>query len=499
MAARAAGPVDVGNRSQLFIDRALVQSAENVAFNLHPAKKHAKGPWLKGSEGGPAGPMVLYDDQEKCFKSWSPTAYNTSKDGLRWEPSQANDESWRYIVRVNVIKDPQDLDPARRYKLITFGPNRELPAGLSDSDKITNPDGSQSMLWECKGYNTCVSPDGRKLTHLSQKPLLYFEDGRPMFERISGYYDRQRTLFVAFPKTERLKIKTKSSKVTGQRYAFSMITSQDFQNWSEPQLMLKPDERDDAGAMARLDEVRPLLMGPTDPAWVKSQIYATGGVYQQESCVLLFFWILTHNEKKADGPSEVQFAVSRELQHWERPFRQPVIPRGKVGKSYADSAWDSCWFNNVGPGIEVDDEVWVYYSAANTPHAHPATFGGGGASRSDRGKIYFSGIGLATWKRDRFVSVDATPTGGTLTTVPVVFQGSRLELNAATRPGGEVVVELVDKAGKLLRHSKPFSGDALRHRVQWESPLDLARLAGTQISLQFRMKSAELYAFAFRE
>jgi hypothetical protein len=97
------------------------------------------------------------------------------------------------------------------------------------------------------------------------------------------------------------------------------------------------------------------------------------------------------------------------------------------------------------------------------------------------------------------VSADGPAEGGTLTTVPVVFTGDRLELNAATRPGGSVRVELLDARGNVLAASQPFTGDALRHRVAWDKPVRLAGLAGKPVALRFRLRSAELYSFAFRE
>jgi len=120
-------------------------------------------------------------------------------------------------------------------------------------------------------------------------------------------------------------------------------------------------------------------------------------------------------------------------------------------------------------------------------------------ARKHIGTQYRSGTGIAVWKRDRFVSVDASAAGGVLTTVPITFSGSRLELNAATKPGGEIVVEILDKNGRLLGNSKPFRGDDLRHCVQWQSPLNLASLAGSPITLRFQIKNAALDAFAFRK
>ena len=46
----AQNPFDVGSRAQLFVDRVLVRSAENVSFTLHPATKYPKNPLVKADQ-----------------------------------------------------------------------------------------------------------------------------------------------------------------------------------------------------------------------------------------------------------------------------------------------------------------------------------------------------------------------------------------------------------------------------------------------------------------
>ena len=225
-----------------------------------------------------------------------------------------------------------------------------------------------------------------------------------------------------------------------------------------------------------------------------------------ESCVLVTLRLYTRHNRIDGGFSEIQMAVSRDLKRWERPFREPFIPRGRIGDGPETSDWDTCWFNNEGPGVEVGDEVRVYYTARNTPHNHPVGFSRGSFSREaiaearkHVGTKYTSGMGIVAWQRDRFVAVTAPAAGGSLTTPSMTFAGDRLELNARTKPGGQVVVMLLDASGKPLAQSRPFVGDDLRRRVQWMTPLDLAALQGKPIALRFQMKDAELFAFAFRE
>jgi hypothetical protein len=160
--------VDVGSRAQVFIDKVLVGSAESVTFTLQPAKTrdNPAGPWLyyQNQRGGPAGPMVLYDQEEKLFKSWSPgdANYNTSPNGITWSTPEKSNDTWRYIVRVSVIKDLNDPDPARRYKLLTFGPSRPFPPGMKDADPVTNPDGAKTLFWHLLGYNWVGNAYSRK-------------------------------------------------------------------------------------------------------------------------------------------------------------------------------------------------------------------------------------------------------------------------------------------------------------------------------------------------
>lgn len=494
------GPFDVGNRSQVFVDRVLVARAEGVSFNLVPAKKHPEGRWLDHDKSRipPAGPMVIYDEAEKRFKIWSAASYNTSVDGLNWSAKEPNPESWDAIRRVTVIKDTTDTNPARRYKLFTFGPGPDASAkhpGVRLASLV------ETTLWHLLGYHTFVSPDGRALTHLSREPILVDPAiKRSPGDMISGCHDPRLGLYAAFVKTS-----SPATKFTRRR-SFAVLTSRDFVTWSQPDLVFVADEKDDAGALARINEVRPLLLTPTDPKLLATHVYGVGGPIQLESCTLALLRLFTVHGKTGDGPGEIQMAVSRDLRHWERPFRQPIIPRGKVGASCEDSDWDTCWFNNEGPGIHVGDEVWVYYSARNTPHDHPVGFATSSFSketvaeaRKHIGTKYRSGIGIATWKRDRFVSVDAAERPGTLTTVPLTFTGNRLELNAATRSGGAITVEILSLDGKPLARSRSCSGDSLRHVVEWPSLTNVASWSNKPVVLRFHIHRASLYAFAFRK
>lgn len=479
-----ASPFDISDRSQLFVDQVVVRDTRNIAFTLHPARKHPENPIMKADQPWEGWRLEIYgnvirDEEDGIFKMWYlgeetetfpqyAIYYATSKDGVHWEkPLIGTVKTTKYekhniiaenILLPSVIKDKADPDPARRYKMIGW----DQKAGQ---------------------YHTWISPDGLTWTRNSQGPLCRGGDV------ITGYYDEQQGLYAAFPKIGHV--------VRGHdRRVFWLITSKDFATWTEPELVITPDLRDDASSLARIEEVRPILDVPDNPALMRTEFYGLG-VYPAESCTLAFIWMFTVNNDarygNQEGPGELQLAVSRDLRDWERPFRVPCVPRGKVGE------WDCGFFVCQSRALRVGDEVWLYYGGSTYTHGTPCLYRSEGTGRLTQ---HTGALGLAIWELDRFVSADATAEGGTLTTVPVAFSGDRLEINARTKPGGSVVVSVCDAAGHALpgfEASDPVKGDNVRHLVTWGGKPEVTSLAGRPVILKFEMKSAELFAFAFRK
>lgn len=100
------------------------------------------------------------------------------------------------------------------------------------------------------------------------------------------------------------------------------------------------DRRDDYGTRIRAGKAQALLNYPNNPNVMRSELYGSG-LYAAESCLLAFPWIIsvTTNVPKFgnhEGPLEVQLAVTRDLENFERPFRTPILspakqPNGIVG------------------------------------------------------------------------------------------------------------------------------------------------------------------------
>ena len=134
--------------------------------------------------------------------------------------------------------------------------------------------------------------------------------------------------------------------------------------------------------------------------------------------------------------------------------------------------------------VVLDEEIRFYYD---------------GTSLHEKGQ--WEEIGLATLRRDGFVSLDAPPPQqgippeSTLLTKPLWSTGSRLVVNADAK--GYINAELTDPGGRVLpgfghADCDAFTGDSLRHTFTWKGREDISGCFPLRI--RFRMHDAQLYA-----
>ncbi len=477
---------DAGSRVQLFVDQEIVKSSENVSFKLHQGIKHPQNPLLKAEKPWEGWRLeiygtVLFDEEENIFKMWYfseatdefphySTHYAISQDGIHWEKPLVGTVKSRsggkhnavlngYLL-ASVMKDNQEKDPDKRYKMVCW---RQKP-----------PHGAHLM----------VSPDGLNWTQVNEKPFCRSSDV------ITGHFDPYRKKYIAFPK-----LVTKSRGHI--RRCFGLSTSDNFRDWTPSRPVFYPDARDDYGSMSRIEPVRHILDVKDDFRLLRTEFYGISA-YPHECCTIAFPWVFTINNNARfgnhEGPMEVQFASSRDLIHWNRPFRKPLIPRGKKGD------WDEGIQIASSTAFSYKDEIRLYYCGANYTHGTPCLY-----KKKDTGRKtkYTCSIGLVSWKRDRFVSAGGGHSGGILTTVPMKFQGKHLFLNAKTFNNGSVHVEALDSAGHRIPNFQlmPFRGDELQAKIQFAAgnTIDFSSLDGQLITLKFHLKNAELFSFGFRD
>ena len=113
-----------------------------------------------------------------------------------------------------------------------------------------------------------------------------------------------------------------------------------------------------------------------------------------------------------------------------------------------------------------------------------------------------TGAALATFKRDRFASLetsDRDPGPCRVVTRPFTVRHSKLFLNAATWMKGSIRVEALTRdwqpiPGFTEPQSREIQGDALDHPVRWKDNADLSKLLGKEIRLKFYLTRARIYA-----
>jgi len=187
-----------------------------------------------------------------------------------------------------------------------------------------------------------------------------------------------------------------------------------------------------------------------------------------------------------DGKIQPQVAVSRDLRHWSRIAREPIIPLGKSG------AWDDGTLYTSTTMQVTEREMSVYYGAMNLPHGGNTTT-----------QLQYGRIAKASWRRDGLISLyNDGDEIGTITTKTITFQGNQLKVNTKLNPGGTLKVEVLDQNGKAvdgytLSQAKPIKKDQFAATVKWDSGADLSKLKGVEIKLRFYLDGGHLYSYWF--
>jgi len=111
-----------------------------------------------------------------------------------------------------------------------------------------------------------------------------------------------------------------------------------------------------------------------------------------------------------------------------------------------------------------------------------------------------SSIRRYTLRIDGFVSVQAPLGGGSLLTKPLTFEGGELRLNISTSAAGSARVAILTPDGAEIdgftaADCVEIIGDDLDFSVRWRG--DLAKLQGQPVRLRFELSDADLYAYRF--
>ncbi|MBI5688909.1 MAG: hypothetical protein HZC55_02340 [Verrucomicrobia bacterium] len=437
--------------TELFVDDVRIARRTDVVRKIVPARRLARPvlepdrPWERGAAVRIYG-SVLRDEATGEFRMWYSRQYATSPDGIRWTKPGLDVEEFagqrtNFVLPQGggaVIFDGLEPDPAKRYKAFC---NEPIQVG-----GFSGYHSADGIHWVRYGTDRILKV-GSELGHLMRDPAT-----RKYVAYVRPYPPKHH------PKDIR------------ERRLGAVVTSDDFVHWSELRVVLVPDALDDA--------------------WVerpeqRTEFYAMNGFAYGHSylgVVPVFRITAIHTtnapgQSRYDGPMEGQLITSRDGLSWRRmDEREPVLPGGPD--------FDRSIMNVAIAPLVVGDEVWHYYTGINATHGAPIP-----PKRIT--------IGLARWRLDGWVALEAGPTEGVVETVAVNASGGRLEINAdLTR--GRMVVEVLDRDGKVrpgfaAADQVALQGDHVRHPVRWGARDTLP--VGEEIRLRFRWRQGRLFSY----
>jgi hypothetical protein len=466
-------PMEIGHDPQFVCDLHVVDTTwglrskgEPVRRVLHQPAKHSANPLITGDD--PSHLWVLREDDGR-FRMWYQAnvkvegetkgkgiysvsvAYAESKDGIHWE------------------KPALDLFPdAARYHLPRNAVIHHLEAPQCESGApqiLEVPEKDRKGYRYLLLYLMSTAPlNGIRLVG-SQDGIHWDFEHDTRIARLSSdshntvHYDAEHDEYVMFCRSKhiyRAPGQTKEMLSSGEsRRGLSRMSSKElWTDWTvRPQTILMPDERDaDLGYNY----------------FMAMPVYQHAGIWWGH--LAPFLW----NDLYAS-----EIAWSRDGWHFERlPAREHFIEFGR------DGAWDHSMVVGTARWVEVGDQWWFYYAGFDGPHDAPVARQGG--------------IGLATLRKEGFISQHGPAAGGVVCTRALRWPGGKLFVNADAHAGTLQVRVSNDlrkpQPGFDYDDSEPFRGDSVAQEITWHGK-SLDAFAGKVIRLEFQLHNADLYTF----
>lgn len=491
---------------QLFIDDGDVAAIDNLARVLHqPQKFHGNAVvrpdqrwdncavqirttpawdpeaqryhmiYLAAAEGQDA-------DRTRLRSGWAPeggesfACYAVSEDGANWDKPQLSPyeypaPDWRgqpYGGANNILPSARGMLQGPLYDAAEPDPERRF----------------KGMRNEAGTLQAAVSPDCIHWTELAGAAV-------PSADEANLVLDARRRLFIATPKQH-----------GPYGRAFYLSTSEDFQTWSELELIFHADQQDQENGFARLqrffddpDYLTPVYNRPEE--W-RTDVY-NFPVFPYEGLYLglpvMHHWAGKHppGYENVDSRKSVELACSRDLRAWERVAeRAPFMELSPVGDG---SAYDTGQLVVTNGPLVRNDELWFFYTGlrhrSRTMHdlAHGAHLDASAAC-------------LARLRMDGFVSLRGGVEWGSVLTRPLEVTGD-LHINTSAWRG-RVQAEVLDAGDGAVvpgfgrDESVPVIVDRIDEPLRWRGA-ELRSLRGRTVQIRFHLWQAEIFAYWFEE
>ena len=348
---------------------------------------------------------------------------------------------------LTVVRDDDDPDPQRRYKLIANMQDHRMwaYAHLERYSNVTEQQQKESA--KVFGQYVDTSPDG---IHWARKP-------RRIFAARGGDY-----MMVTRDHRNREWWLNERAHDQGGRNA-SLRTSKDWKNWSDLEV----------------------IFGRTSDPNFNKTFQWHGGItpfnYGQMNVGLLEKWPLSGRG------ADCELVAQREGGEWKRLFPGHAFmecgPEGAFDRVLAYPSHNS-------PG-RMGDKLLFFYTGAGAKN-HPR-------------KGMPMAMGLATIGCDRFAGLAhwRNLPSGKVITKPLVVPGPHLAINVENLEHTPMRAAITDASGKAIPgYSFDDSRielhlDHLYSWAQWRDKPDLTELVGQQVSLQLEVNGGILYSYRF--
>ncbi|MFN0198280.1 MAG: hypothetical protein ACKVT0_16150 [Planctomycetaceae bacterium] len=472
-----------------------------IAWRVNPGEPDPHNPLLEPempweSGGVFAHGTVLIDPIDKVWKAWQVShpaveqekfnsrwhqarlTYLESPDGVKWIRPKLREVNWPGYDETNIIMDiwttyaSVHIDPRQSefpYEMFAFRNPSYLgePTAIADLPLPAGADRHPPGMYRFR------SQDGKSWKAVAGPLKLNTSDSCYFYRFGDGKYTcYHKTQLPAFPGgLTPFDVADGGVRIIGRR------TSDDGLQWSDPtQIVMTPDWRDPADT--QFMELCPIE--------VPGGYVATLTVY--------------HNMTQT---IDLQWAASRDGIEWWRPERRPALANAPLGEYGGGMIWP------MRQPVQDGNKLHVYYCGTeglhgdlyNTKYSGPRVLSARGENLSRQSFTYGGDAGAlcrATWTADRLwalASAHGGYTEGTALTRNAPIAGKQLTVNAVTKPGGKLRVELLSASKDVLPgfsadECEAVEGDHHAHAVRWKGGTTAPAYAAR---VRYYLKRAFLY------
>lgn len=468
-------PINVGR--QLFVDDFLISSVSNLERVPHYAVFYDKNPvlqpdkdWEVTFEGSPyAAPFsdgIWYDEKEQKYKMWYLagagmlhqhkqsfyTCYAESDNGKHWQKIERDVYPYTNIVdtcdrdAATVWLDKQEKDPAKRYKLFNV-------EKTSSGWQIVLKYSADGIHWSVgKAQSGSVGDRTTAFYNpFTNKWIISLRYGNKLSARSRAYLEHEDPEMV----------------VSLAHHIRNTVRDRNIVFW------FSPDDKE--FHHPKFPEVEPAIYNFDAIAY--------------ESIILGFYSMWKGPENDVceqygiQKRNEIGLGYSRDGFHFYRPNHAAFM-----GVNEEEGAWN--WGNMQsinGVPLIVGDSLYFYSS---------------GRMKNNIMWDGHSSVGLATLRRDGFISIRAEDTEGVLVTEKLSYDGQYFFVNVDVRnKDATLAVELLDEQGNVIsgfakNDCRVICGvNSTKQLVIWKDNRDLSSLKGKIIKAKFYLKKGDLYSF----